>query len=403
MKKNGFNSEFIDLIKDDGFVKLVTESVNTEQLLMDLLLQNPGNSNNIKYAFEFILLAKEDRKELDKNASNAILKNIQTKLDKTERHVSIFHRITRLKAASVILFFFAVGTLYFYHQLTKDPLKQFAEKNVGRESQSMIILSNGVKHILSDNNSKIDYNSNQGEVIVRKQKELVAKLQNTTTTSQAVLNQVVVPFGQHQRVVLSDGTVVELNAGSKLVFPAAFSGDKRNVYLKGEGYFEVRKDSLHPFVVQTDFMNVKVLGTVFNVSAYEDESVASTVLVEGSVSISQRNKIMGNQSYLLSPGQGCFYSVKYEKSAIKNVDTDIYTSWKDGVYRFNDVPLFDVIRKVMKYYNVPIQVQDGGTLETKLSGKLMISGNIDEVMSSISKTLECRYEKNEDGIFIIKN
>jgi ferric-dicitrate binding protein FerR (iron transport regulator) len=188
-----------------------------------------------------------------------------------------------------------------------------------------------------------------------------------------------------------------------MAFPAVFSGKTREVYLKGEGFFEVHKDSCHPFIVKTDFVDVKVLGTTFNISAYEDESVASTVLVEGSVNVSQKNKILGNQSFVLSPGEGCFYSVNDEKSDIRNIDVNFYTSWKDGIYQFKNMPLLELVRKVKKYYNIPIQIEGQELSATRLSGKLVISDEINEVMQYIAKTLEGRFEKNKDGIYIIKN
>ncbi len=401
MEKHIFNSKFIDLIKDDKFIQLVKESKNPDHLLENLILKNPENSKDIQYAFEFIMLAKNDQKTLNRNDANTILKSIEKRLQKNKQKDKTY--ISGLKIASVIFIIVALGSLLFYYQITKDPLKQFAEKDQGKGDQALIILSNGSEHVLASNDSKIDYNFSLGEVIIEKKEKEEEKLRNSAATNLTVLNQVIVPYGQRQRIVLSDGTTVKLNAGSKMAFPAVFSGKNREVYLKGEGFFEVHKDSCHPFIVKTDFVDVKVLGTTFNISAYEDESVASTVLVEGSVNVSQKNKILGNQSFVLSPGEGCFYSVNDEKSDIRNIDVNFYTSWKDGIYQFKNMPLLELVRKVKKYYNIPIQIEGQELSATRLSGKLVISDEINEVMQYIAKTLEGRFEKNKDGIYIIKN
>ncbi len=401
MEKHIFNSKFIDLIKDDKFIQLVKESKNPDHLLENLILKNQENSKDIQYAFEFIMLAKNDQKTLNRNDANTILKSIEKRLQTNKQKDKTY--ISGLKIASVIFIIVALGSLLFYYQITKDPLKQFAEKDQGKGDQALIILSNGSEHVLSNNDSKIDYNFSLGEVIIEKKEKEEEKLRNSAATNLTVLNQVIVPYGQRQRIVLSDGTTVKLNAGSKMAFPAVFSGKNREVYLKGEGFFEVHKDSCHPFIVKTDFVDVKVLGTTFNISAYEDESVASTVLVEGSVNVSQKNKILGNQSFVLSPGEGCFYSVNDEKSDIRNIDVNFYTSWKDGIYQFKNMPLLELVRKVKKYYNIPIQIEGQELSATRLSGKLVISDEINEVMQYIAKTLEGRFEKNKDGIYIIKN
>jgi len=213
------------------------------------------------------------------------------------------------------------------------------------------------------------------------------------------MNQVLVPFGQQQNIVLNDGTTVTLNSGSRLIFPSSFTGNIRKVALSGEGYFHVHKDSLHPFIVKTKHLNVKVLGTIFDLSAYEDENVISTVLVEGSVIVFQKDN---EKSSVISPGEGCFYSVNNKKSEIKSVNVCLYNSWKDGVYLFENESLRDVIKRIGKYYNVNIKINGENLLEIKISGKLIISGKAEDALEYISKTVECKFEKKKDGNYIIK-
>jgi len=266
----------------------------------------------------------------------------------------------------------------------------------------MIILSDGSTHKLSAKDSLIEYSANGGEVVVKNDQQ-EERLENLTNSKTATINQIIVPFGHRHCIILSDGTRVQLNSGSRLVFPAEFSDKNREVYLKGEGYFEVFKNSNKPFIVKTDFVDIKVLGTVFNISAYEDEQIASTVLVEGKVVVSQKNKLFGLTEKNLSPGQGCFYSSETKTSDIRNVNVYDYISWKDGVFLFKDKALINIVSRLEKYYHKKILIEEGILPNTLISGKLVLSDNIEEVMQYLSKTMEARYEKNEKGILIIKN
>ena len=169
----------------------------------------------------------------------------------------------------------------------------------------------------------------------------------------------------------------------------------------GEGFFEVYKNAKVPFIVKTDHIDIKVLGTKFNVSAYADEHVTSAVLVEGKVNVSQKNKMFANEQVILSPGQGCFYSDGKQKSVVKTVDVNDYILWKDGLYNFKNLPLSEVVNRVHKYYNITIKVEGDKLSKTLISGKLVLSDEVTLVMQYLSKTMEGSYEKSKDGTYIL--
>ncbi len=392
------NSEFTELITNDDFVRMVKDAQDTDKLLNDLVMQCPQNSNDLKYAVEFIRIAREDKQKMQTADSERILKNIQNNPVGKDGRTILFRRLANSKVAAIALLVLAIGALVMFSK--QDSLKQFAHKNEVSQNDAMIVLSDGSKHILNENELDINYNSKEGEVVVQKEESVVATIKNEPKNKRE-FNEVIVPYGQRQHVVLNDGTSVELNAGSKLVFPAVFSGNNRTVYLIGEGYFDVTKDSNRPFIVKTDFIDVKVYGTEFNVTAYKDEELASAVLVEGSVSVKQSDKILKKQALFIKPGEACFYSTVNEELEIKDIDVDLYISWKDGIYNFKDVPLSYVITRVKKYYNVEITVENADLLETKLSGKLLITGDIEEVIQYISRAVECRYEKPKEGNYFL--
>ncbi len=399
MSRNINKTGFLSLVQDEKFIQCVTEAGEPDKLLEELIKKDPENSDSIRYAFEFIKINLSNKTEMNSEDFDRILKNIQkySKRKSIIRHLNFTsHQLRRI---AVILVILSVGSLVVCHQLLKDPLAQFAQNRVGEGNQAMIVLSNGSKQVLKSNDSFIDYSSTAGEVIVRNENE-EERIENSQKS--AVLNKVVVPYGQRHKIRLSDGTMVQLNAGSILTFPATFSGKVREVYLKGEGYFEVHKNAKMPFIVRTDYLDIKVLGTTFNVSAYDDERFVSTVLVEGKVDVSQKNRILANDEYTLAPGQGCFYSVREKNSVVKNVDTNDYILWKDGLFKFQDLPLVDIVRRVKKYYNLSIQIEDETLANTLVSGKLVLSDDFGEVMQYLSKTMEGRYEKTQDGIYILK-
>lgn len=393
-------TDFLGLLQDEEFVRLVMETSNPKELLDELIQKNPEESESIHYAFEFIQINLSNKSKMSSEDFQKILTRIleYSNRKSSTRTLSI---LPNLRIAAMFLVIIAVGSLIAYYQFSKDPLTEFAQNNVGISSQAVIVLSDGTEQSLKENNSFIDYKSHNGEVIVRNDSN-EETIDNNNLSKDAILNQVVVPYGKRQKVLLSDGTLVQLNAGSKLTFPAAFSGKTREVYLKGEGFFEVHKNAEVPFIVKTDNIDIKVLGTKFNVSAYEDEQVTSAVLVEGKVNVTQKNKIFSNKQFTLNPGQGCFYSVGEQKSMVKVVDVNEYILWKDGLYNFKNLPLSAVVNRVHKYYNISIQIETKKMSNTLISGILVLSDDINEVMKYLSSTMEGRYEKSAEGDYILK-
>ena len=169
------------------------------------------------------------------------------------------------------------------------------------------------------------------------------------------MNTITVPAGQRANLTLADGTNVWLNARSEMRYPAVFTGNKREITLDGEAYFEVTHNEDKPFVVQTNKCNVEVLGTKFNVSAYADEYVTTTTLVEGAVSIS--GKCIG-EARILRPNEQLVLDQVSGDVEVKNVDVDYYTAWKDGMFRFRDVRLEEIMRVVERWYDMTVVYED---------------------------------------------
>jgi ferric-dicitrate binding protein FerR (iron transport regulator) len=171
--------------------------------------------------------------------------------------------------------------------------------------------------------------------------------------------EIVAPIGSRTVVLLSDGSKVHLNYGSKLKYPQTFIGNTRGIDLSGEAYFEVAHDPDKPFVVKTGKLNVIALGTVFNVLAYSDNNVVETTLVEGKVQLESvlsdgNAKSLG----LMLPDQHAKYNTQTGKVSNSEVRVDKYIAWKDGKQVFENEPITNVAKKLNRMFNVEIEVAE---------------------------------------------
>lgn len=171
--------------------------------------------------------------------------------------------------------------------------------------------------------------------------------------------EIVAPIGSRTVVLLSDGSKVHLNYGSKLKYPQAFTGNRREIKLSGEAYFEVAHNPDKPFVVKTGKLNVKALGTVFNVLAYGDNNVVETTLVEGKV---QLERVLSDGSAkslgLMLPNQHANYNTQTGKVTNSEGKVDKYIAWKDGKHIFENEPITSVAKKLDRMFNVEIEVAE---------------------------------------------
>ena len=205
-----------------------------------------------------------------------------------------------------------------------------------------------------------------------------------------------VPVGKDFYVELSDGTKVWMNACSKLKFPDFFIKGKRIVELEGEAYFEVKSDANNPFWVKTPGSKVVVTGTKFNVYHYPEELEHAVTLVEGRVTVEQEEN-----EFVIKPGEQLLSNNAEIK--ILKVDANKYTSWKDGVFEFNDMTLKDISLRLQKWYNVRFDFEDVLISEERFTGMVKKSSKIEYFVSVLQKTTNLKFEKKENIVFVKKN
>ncbi len=189
-----------------------------------------------------------------------------------------------------------------------------------------------------------------------------------------------VPKGGEFKLQLADGTRVYLNSATKLKYPVAFEGEERRVYLEGEAYFEVAKDAERPFFVVTDEMTARVYGTEFNVNTSSEDGVR-TVLVEGKVGVTVRGS---EREYVLKPSEMAFYDRGSGKVDVREVDTDLYTLWRKGMFVFERESLESIMETLSAWYDVEVFFQSESAKRLHFSGHMKRYEQIDEILHAIT-------------------
>lgn len=311
---------------------------------------------NKKLFSEYLHFYKKSRKigfaeNTDKNnAWKSVVSQLQTPFRETEhvekpkgkiRFLNFSNSI--LKYAAILMILLTAGYLIFQNNSSDDDTFVVPEEAITLQLENgdiQIIKEDGTSHVM-DADGKI----------VGEQKGTILEYNNTSSKQTLVYNTIKVPYGKRFELKLSDGTNVHLNAGTKLKYPVQFVSDEnRQVFLDGEAYFEVTKDPTHPFIVNANDMDIKVLGTKFNVTSYSKDQKTYTVLVEGSVLA--KNNLVENDQVLLKPGNRVYFEVNNLKT--EAVEVKKYIAWISGELMFIDDSFQVISNKLERKYNVEI-------------------------------------------------
>jgi len=203
------------------------------------------------------------------------------------------------------------------------------------------------------------------------------------------------PIGQQTKTVLSDGTVVWLNSGSELEICEQAEGERR-VKLCGEAYLDVARDIDRPFIVETSHMEVRVLGTRFNVNAYDEKQ--SVVLVSGSVDVTALEQ---GESSRIRPEEMFTYDARTGERQIRLVDTDNFVSWTEGFLQFKSAPLEQVFMQLQHFYGVRINCDSHLTEEIMISGKLELRTGFESALNHLKLLAPISYTRSGEREFDI--
>jgi ferric-dicitrate binding protein FerR (iron transport regulator) len=204
------------------------------------------------------------------------------------------------------------------------------------------------------------------------------------------------PLGMHSSITLPDGTKVILNAGTTLIYPTAFTGKNREVSVDGEAYFDVVHDG-KPFIVRADNINVRVLGTKFNVKAYEEEKNIEITLEEGSIEVGMNDQ----EKYIkIPPGQQVLFNKSGQKFLKKQVQLTHYISWKDGMFYFNSMTFEDIARQLERRFNVHIDIASEQLKQIVYTGDFVRQENLEQILRVMTADKRTYYKIEGDKVQI---
>ncbi len=404
MKKDYIKYTIEELILDKEFIEWVRKGTFSEQDKI-LLSSHPELNYKIKKAKEIIELLDDKSQSLNEGEILKIWKNIENFEKqigyKKFRIINLSSKISRY-AAIFILSLILGGVIIFYISEDKNQTYEFSTAvNDKINNQSQIILADGTTINLDKEESKIVLNSEQQIVI---ENEHVIDLDPEDKKTQVKMNEVVIPYGKQSQISLSDGTIIWINAGSRLAFPTQFNKKTREVYLEGEAYFEVTHDANRAFIVNTEAISVKVYGTKFNLSAYKQDERLETTLLEGKVSVTNLNssKILRRETFLV-PNQKASFNKKDNTIRLED-DPEASSSiaWVDGWLSFKQEKLQEVHSKLHRFYNVDFDQVPKGLDNNLISGKLDLKDSLQYVLKTLSDVTGLKY-KLENNFVEIEN
>ncbi|MBE7641533.1 DUF4974 domain-containing protein [Salegentibacter sp. BLCTC] len=238
-----------------------------------------------------------------------------------------------------------------------------------------------------------------GKVIGGQRGDLLVYNKHESASAKVEYNTLKTPNGKRFKVQLSDGSLVFMNAGSSLKYPVNFSrNDKREVFLIGEAFFKITKDLNRPFKVSAQNLEIGVLGTEFNVSAYPEDTTAAVVLVEGAVQLhTKQNKA---EPSILKPGQLASTTKHIGDLKISEVDPSIYTSWMEGRMVFRNMSFEDILKKMERHFGVSIINKNKAIAKEKFNASFG-QESILNILEYFKKTYGLEYTQECDKKFII--
>lgn len=393
MKSRKNSDKFIKFLKDDKFI--LWKLLSTDQMnkyWKDYIKNNPDEKDDI-------LLAEEHFKEINLSSpkmpgdqKDKLTKQLQNSI-RRHNHKLIIRRVTYSAACIAVLL---VSLIYFQKDIDK------IENTLAEQSNYIISNELDTEDILFVTGSKTTHFQNNIDLIIDGSDSAQAISNDENTSSKEIvieqntINKLIVPYGKRSKVILPDGTQVWLNSGSILEFPSTFSESNREVSLSGEIYIDVTTDNDKPFYVHTSDYSIRVYGTKFNVSSYA-ESKSSVVLVEGSIGLSASSK----DEVMLLPNEMSIYNAETSTFDTQEVEVGSLISWKDGYLTFDDTPITDALKMIERYYNLSFHYSDDDSFkELTCTGKIILSDNLENVMTALSLISGTDYNKEDKKIYL---
>lgn len=397
-KLRSSKNEGRDMKPDDPNIKaenILADSKLADNLITRELQANPESDKELRLAKDIQQSIKSAKNKMSTEHKLLLDQRIIVSIKSAKRRKIIF----RISSAAVFLVM--VGIVTFFNMTNEPGILRYAKTESGpiESEYTKLVLSGRDEIQIISKESKIEYSANGKIINIDEQ----STPDQPTPIVENEYNTLIVPFGKRSRLTLPDNTVVWLNSGSKLIYPVKFSSKKREVFLEGEAMFKVSHDENLPFFVLTSNLDIKVLGTIFNVCAYSDDTTVNTVLESGSVEIRYKSALFALQNKeQMVPGMMAVYNTN-EKSIVQTmVNTKNFTSWKDGYVILEKSTLGSIIKKLSRYYNVKIEFENPELEAETFSGYLDLRDSAIKVLELISEMVDIEIEQDDTTISIKK-
>lgn len=372
-------------------IKYLTDSLSSEELT---LLKDWLKTTENKEKFKSIVQSNQELNLSYDNSKNVSLayKNIE-KTIVPEKYFQLrrIHKIILKYAAVAII----ILSIYFGLNTGSKP--------INTKKLITLTLGDGTKHVLNKESS-LEIRNKDDIVFAHLENDKLVYTKFNTSKHKPTYNELTVPNGKIFSIILSDGTTIAINSGSSIKYFDSFDRSKdRNVYLNGEAYFDVAKNKESPFTVHTNDINIRVLGTKFNVSSYVSDKNTSVVLEEGSVSINKATEIYNpKNSIVIKPKQQILF--QKEEFVIKEVSVDEYVAWKSKKLLFKNDKFEDIVKKLERYYDISIKINSSQLNNNRYTGTFT-SETISEVLDVFKELSKFNYKIKGDNVIItsIKN
>lgn len=388
-----------DYIDDPSFLKWIFRpDDSTEQDWENYMESHPDEKPGILSLKEELGLLKLKNEDLSDREKKLLIETVLKKKERGRSHpVSRVLRPSFFRYAAIAVIFLALGNLltYLFRNETEKPENYAGLTYLLPADKPALLLADG-QEIDLEKNSTVEYTGDHTVVVDGR----TFAVSPGKLLDQAY-DQVVTPRGYRCKMILSDRSVIHLNAGSNLIYPPVFNGDEREVILSGEAFFEVSRNRHSPFIVQTHSVDVAVFGTKFDVSAYAEDPVIRTVLVEGEVAVKRNDMPSPAQPIMMKPEQMVTYNRQTHDFETSRVDPQFFTLWKDGMLKFEEEELSLVIRKLERFYNMTVIFRDREKGHIRISGKLDLNENKYQVFEYLKTLTGMQFNELNDTYYVI--
>lgn len=392
--------DFLKYFEDEKFIQWVYKpDQEGTDFWNDWFITHPEDRKGAQFAQIILLQLKSKEEKENRDEVVGIYTKMLEQIDNSNGEGSTWRFITTFaRYAAVALLFLSLGVFLTY-TITKKLDFRFDQSmaEVHGTAESQLILSDGRKIALNTKESKIEYGV-AGKIVINQKDTIESHSQSPETD----MNQLIIPFGKNSSIILPDGTIAHLNAGSRMMYPSVFKGKNREIFLQGEGYFEVSHNPQKPFVVKTNDLSIVALGTVFNVSAYPTDKIIETVLVRGKIVLRDNSFDIFKKDFVLKPSDLAAFNRETLETTTRQVDVADYVAWHEGFLNFQSVDLSRIVLRLERYYNIKLIIENPMLGTRSISGKLVLKEDKDRVLEVLASTARVELYKINGSTYGLK-